>query len=190
MELDENSKYWERIRKNIKKLYKDDKIEERYSFESFCNDFIPEDEPLENKETDKCICDHDIIHNFKYKHKDRNDYFILGSCCIKKFSTVYKELRKCKECRKDIRRNEDNLCGFCRGKEERKRRRIEKYKERCKCKECGETMKDDTYKKCYSCKFGVKKYNKCKDCKKDKKEDTFMRCYTCNMKKKEENLIE
>lgn len=197
MEVKEHSKYWNKIKANIKKLKEEGKITKRYTYDSFCNNFIPDLEPLKTSITNKCICDHNIVHNFKYTHKDRDDYFILGSCCIKKFSTVYKEQRKCKGCRRDIRRNDDNLCKYCRDREERIKRHKENkerckeiYKERCKCKECGETMKDDTYKKCYSCKFGVKKYNKCKDCKKDKKEDTFVRCYKCNMKIKEDPIEE
>jgi hypothetical protein len=181
MELDENSKYWERIRKNIKKLYKDGKIEERYSFESFCNDFTPEDEPLENKETDKCICDHDIIHNYEYKHKDNTDYFILGSCCIKKFSTVYKQQRECEDCGNKIRKDKKR-CNDCKIKEFRRKEKEEK----CKCIKCGYIMKDDKYSKCYKCKYGTKeiKYNKCKECGMNKKEDTFFKCYKCNMKNK------
>ena len=46
MDIKEHSKYWERIKINIKKLYKEGKITEKYTFESFCNDFIPAKTPL------------------------------------------------------------------------------------------------------------------------------------------------
>jgi hypothetical protein len=149
MEIEEKSKskYWQRIRKNIKKLYIESKISKRYTYESFCNNFIPEENPLEIPETDKCICDHDIKYNYEYKHKTNDDYIILGSCCIKKFSTVYKEQRKCIDCDKKIRKNDDNRCKQCREEEEERLLKIEK----CKCKGCGYIKKDDKYKYCYYC---------------------------------------
>lgn len=154
MEIEENSRYWQRIRKTIKKLYIEGKITQRYTYESFCNDFIPEEDKLEDPETGKCICDHDIKHNYEYKHKENDDYFILGSCCIKKFSTVYKEQRKCIDCDEKIKKNADNRCKDCR-KAEIKRKA---YQEKCKCKGCGYIKKDDKYKYCYYCNQKRKTY--------------------------------
>ncbi|WP_396190332.1 hypothetical protein [Flavobacterium sp.] len=145
--MEENRKYWKRIRANIKKLKKEGKITKRYKYESFCNNFIPLDDPLDNSITNKCLCDHDIKYNYKYIHKDREDYFILGSCCIKKFSTFYKNQRKCKECNVDIKKNESNLCKICRDMEREKIKEQEKRK--CKC--CGYIKADDKYKYCYYC---------------------------------------
>lgn len=152
--MEENCKYWKRIKANIKKLKKEGDITKRYKYESFCNNFIPLDKPLDNSITNKCLCDHDIKYNYKYIHKDRDDFFILGSCCIKKFSTVYKLERKCKECNKDIKKNKDNLCKECREfeittkmLEQQMLERLEKLK----CKGCGYIKKDDKYKYCYRC---------------------------------------
>jgi hypothetical protein len=135
--------YWERIKSNIKRLYKEGEISKRYSYESFSDDFIPATIPLSNSIKDECICDHKIKYNYKYVHKDNSDYFILGSCCIKKFSTVYRKERECKECNKQIRKNQDNICTDC--------REYKAYKEKCKCKKCGYMKKDDKYKYCYLC---------------------------------------
>jgi hypothetical protein len=179
-EINENSKYWQRIRKNIKKQYKEGYITQRYSYEDFCNNFVPDERPLTTSIRDKCICDHDIIHNYKYNHKDNEDYFILGSCCIKKFSTVYKQQRECIDCGKKIRKNDDNRCKECR---ETEKERLE-YIEKCKCKGCKVVKKDDKYKYCYKCKYGdlqkEKTYNKCTQCGIKKKEDTYRKCYKCN----------
>lgn len=182
MEVKEHSKYWDRIRANIKKMKKEGKITKRYKYDSFCDNFIPSETPMTTSITNKCICDHEIVHNYKYIHMNTGDCVILGSCCIKKFSTIYKEQRKCKECSEEIRKNEDNLCKICREMERDKMKHIEK----CKCKGCGYIKKDDKYKYCFKCKNGGKemKHKKCKECGKDKKEDTFMRCYDCNMKSK------
>lgn len=178
--VSEDSKYWERIKENIERLYSDCKIYDNYTYNSFCNDFIPDTYPLKEGTQNKCMCNHDIIHNYRYIHKRNEDTFILGSCCIKKFSIIYRQLRQCKNCKCKIRINDDNICPSCRQIE---KDRI-KYENKCKCKKCGYVKKDDKYKYCYSCKFGEKKYNKCKDCGKDKKEDTFMKCYKCNTKNK------
>jgi hypothetical protein len=154
MEIEVNSKYWQRIRKNIKKQYKEGKITQRYSYEEFCNDFIPKEEHIDARETNKCLCDHNIVYNHEYKHKDNEDYFILGSCCIKKFSTVYKQQRECIDCEKKIRKNDDNRCKECREMENyckiQEQKRIE-YQNKCKCKGCGYIKKDDKYKYCYYC---------------------------------------
>jgi hypothetical protein len=182
MEVKEHSKYWDRIKANIKRLKKEGKITKRYNYDSFCNNFIPDLEPLQTSITNKCMCDHGIVHNFKYTHKDRDDMFIMGSCCIKKFSTVYKEFRECKICNNKIKKNKENLCKQC--KEKEKERLL--YIEKCKCEGCGYIKKDDKYKYCFKCKNGGKemKHKKCKECGKDKKEDTYMRCYSCNTKSK------
>lgn len=180
-EVKEDSKYWERIKENIEELYINCRIYENYSYNSFCKDFIPDILPLKISISNNCLCGHDIKHNYKYTHKDNiEEYFILGSCCIKRFSIIYREQRQCKECGEKIRRNDDNLCKDCRDE----KKEIIKYQEKCKCKGCGYIKKDDKYKYCYSCKYGQKKYNKCKECGMNKKEDTFLKCYKCNMKNK------
>lgn len=129
--------YIEIIRRNIKDLFLKGEISKRYSFDSFCNNFIP-GEKLIIQEKDNCICGHKIKNNFKYKHKNREDYFILGSCCIKKYSEHYKNDRKCKKCSCQIRAG-SIYCKKC------------KYENKCKCKICGYQKKDDKYKYCYLC---------------------------------------
>ena len=168
------STYWKRIKANIKKQYEEGKITKKYSYNSFCNNFIAEEQELEIAETNECLCDHEIIRNYKYKHKERGDYFILGSCCIKKFSVEYYKKIQCKECNEKIKPNKYNICSKC---------RIEKeYENRCKCKKCGYIKNDDKYKYCYKCKFGQVLYIKCSSCGIDKKSDTYKRCYKCNCK--------
>lgn len=191
-EIKENSKYWLRIKKNIKRIHKEGKITKRYKYESFCNNFIPDIKPLTTSIRDKCLCDHDIIHNYKYTHKDRDDWFILGSCCIKKFSTVYKNQRKCKECGDDIRKNDDNICKKCRDNHKQRIKRQEKEIESRKCKGCGYIKNDDKYKYCYKCKYGdkIRNYKKCVECGNDKKENTYRKCYNCNMQDKQEYIYD
>jgi hypothetical protein len=152
--MEENTTYWKRIKANIKQLKKDGKITKRYTFESFCNNFIPFDEPLAINITDKCLCNHNIIYNYKYVHKERDDWFILGSCCIKKFSTIYKKQRICKDCGQDIKKNKTNLCKICR---EIEKDMIKQEKKR-KCKCCGNDKKDYKYKYCYYCFLRSKRY--------------------------------
>lgn len=184
MEVEEKSKYWERIKTNIKILYKKKEIIKKYSYEEFCNDFIPDKDPLNIGKKKKCICDHDIIHNYKYKHKENEDYFILGSCCIKKFSLEYKKLRECTECGEAIKKNDDNLCKYCR----KSKKEEEKYKEACKCQKCGYQKKDDKYKLCYQCKYGGKSkyedkiYYDCQRCGQQKKPpNKYKVCYKCKI---------
>jgi hypothetical protein len=143
----QDSKYWVRIKANIKKLYKEGNITQRYSYENFCNDFIPDEEPLEDNESNKCLCEHDIKYNHEYKHKDNSDYFILGSCCIKKFSKYYQHQRICIDCNKKIKKNKDNRCKECR--EEEQERLLDE--ERRRCRGCNYIKKDDKYKYCYYC---------------------------------------
>lgn len=141
--VDEKQKYIDRIRKNIKESFKEGMIIKRYSFKTFCSRFIAEDRPLETPIKEECICGHKIVHNYKYKHVEREDYFILGSCCIKKFSEHYKNHRTCKECGCKIKKNKTNRCSKCKKKIE--------YINKCKCKQCGYQKKDNKYKYCYKC---------------------------------------
>lgn len=178
-----NTTYWERIRKNIKTLKEEGQIKKRYKYQSFCDNFIPSQHPLITPIKKECLCNHQITYNYKYEHKDNGDYFILGSCCIKKFSTYYKKQRECKECKEPIRKNEDNLCKDCRYEKEEKRL-IKKYEEKCKCVKCKVIKKDDKYKLCYTCKFGETKkeiYSECINCGIEKAENTYIRCYACNI---------
>ena len=55
--------YIKRIKENIKTKHLEGELSKRFSFKSFCNNFIPDEEPLEVKESDRCICGHDIIKN-------------------------------------------------------------------------------------------------------------------------------
>ena len=182
--MDINDKYIKKIKKGLKKAFEEGKVSKHYSFKSFCNNFIPETTAFENK--GYCLCGHDIYNNFKYTHYKRDDTFILGSCCIERFSTKYKEeeekKRKCIECDDDIRKNKYNLCKECRKIQLKAEKEKEKYEQRCRCIKCGIIKKDDKYKMCYTCKFGdtQKKYINCTQCGIKKKEDTYRKCYKCN----------
>lgn len=153
--------YIKNIRESIKCRYQEGTITKRYSFDSFCNNFIPDSHPLDIKETNKCVCGHEIFYNYKYTHKKRDDYFILGSCCIKKFSEHYKNQRKCKGCDTKIKKNKTNYCKKCIDDEKRKikeeKERI-RYYIRCQCKDCGYQKKDDKYRYCYKCFQRRKEY--------------------------------
>lgn len=159
----ENSTYWERIKTNIENLYLKKLIKENYSYDEFCNDFIPFDHPLDNNIDDKCICNHDIKYNYTYTHQKNKDQFILGSCCIKKFSTIYKNKRTCLDCNIKIKANKDNICSECKVyrkkiEKENERKLIEqkKYLDSCKCRECGYQKKDNKYKYCFFCNQKLK----------------------------------
>jgi len=182
----EESKYWKRIKINIELLYSKGLIQENYSYDSFCNEFIPCENPVDNPLEKECLCDHPIKQNYRYKHHTNKDKFILGSCCIKKFSTIYKNKRICLYCQIKIKKNTDNICTECKSnikenkkrqdkeeKEEREKQhkiiekiqqqiqqeiKQKKYLESCKCKECGYQKKDNKYKYCFICY--KKKYNK------------------------------
>ena len=67
--VSKESKYWKRIKANIKAQYAEGKITKKYSYHSFCNNFV-EQEKLRESESDKCLCGHEILNNYKYKHKD------------------------------------------------------------------------------------------------------------------------
>jgi len=135
--MDKISKYWLKIKENIELLYLNKEISENYTYEQFCNDFIPSDEPLEQPIQNECLCGHDIIYNYTYEND--KDTFILGSCCIKTFSSFYRNKRSCIDCNIKIKKNKDNRCPEC--------RKIDK----CKCKGCGYIKKDTKYKYCYLC---------------------------------------
>jgi hypothetical protein len=153
--------YIKNIRENIKLKYEEGEISKRYSFNSFCNNFIPDKYPLDESESKYCLCGHEIFYNYKYSHKDRDDYFILGSCCIKKFSSHYQNQRKCKNCDCKIKVNKSGLCKECRNKEKEEQRKIkekEKYLKECECKDCGYQMKNNKYKYCYKCNERRKKH--------------------------------
>lgn len=154
----DQSKYWNRIKSNIEILYTKGLIKYNYSYDDFCNDFIPSEEPEYDEMTAECICTHPIKYNYIYTHKNSTDYFILGSCCIKKFSKKYKEKRLCLDCNITIRLNKENRCRNCKIIKKRQIEEEQKYLESCKCKECGYQKKDNKYKYCFICY--KKKYNK------------------------------
>jgi predicted Zn-ribbon and HTH transcriptional regulator len=148
----EESTYWQRIKYNIEYLFKKNLITENYSYKDFCNDFIPLDFPKENPICSKCLCDHPIKKNYSYIHKDNNDdELILGSCCIKKFSTIYKSKRICADCGIKIKSNKDNRCPECKKNVKKIKQEQERYIESCKCKNCGYIKKDSKYKYCFIC---------------------------------------
>jgi hypothetical protein len=186
--MDLNDKYIKKIKVGLEREFKEGNVSKHYKFKSFCNNFIPSIEPFEKD--GNCLCGHPIYNNYKYKHHKRDDVFILGSCCIERFSTIYQEeeekKRKCTSCASDIRKNKYNLCKECREIRKKAEKAREKYEEKCKCKICGVIKKDDTYKLCYTCKFGdtQKIYPKCTNCGIKKKEDTYRKCYKCNMRNK------
>lgn len=154
----EESTYWQRIKSNIEYLFIKNLIRENYSFNDFCNDFIPLDSPRELSIYSKCLCEHPIKKNYSYIHKDNKDELILGSCCIKKFSTIYKSKRICIDCSIKIKLNKENRCCECKKNNKKIKQEQERYRESCKCKECGYIKKDSKYKYCYNCY--KKKYNK------------------------------
>ena len=153
--------YIQRIRKNIKERYLEGKISKRYSFNSFCNRFIPDLYCLDEQEEERCICGHPITRNFKYTHVKCDDYFILGRCCIEKFSKYHENQRKCKGCDTKIRKNKSNYCKKCIDDEKKKikeeKEKIRYYK-KCQCKDCGYQKKDDKYRYCYKCFQRRKEY--------------------------------
>lgn len=147
----EKSNYWLRIKHNIESLFEKKLIKENYSFESFCNDFIPLDTPNNKTITDKCLCEHYIKYNYSYIHESNKDEFILGSCCIKKFSTIYKTQRLCIDCGIKIKLNKENRCSECKKDNKKLKQEEEKYIKSCKCKKCGYIKKDSKYKYCFNC---------------------------------------
>lgn len=53
------------------------------------------------------------------------------------------------------------------------------------CEVCGKSLKDDKYKKCYTCnqnKSTISDKPKCQDCGKELKDDKYKKCYECNKK--------
>jgi len=137
-----------RIKKNIKREYELGRVSKHYTFKSFCDNFKAVVEiPIERNYY--CICGHAIFYNYKYKHIKRDDIFILGSCCIEKYSTLHKEgeeaKRKCLDCDVIIRKNKDNLCKKCR----LDRLIIEREHNNYYCK-CGKS-KDKDFEDCYNC---------------------------------------
>ena len=132
--IEDNHKtaYWKRIRENIKLLYNGElskergKISKRYTLKGFCERFISDEEPFDEKEN-KCICGHDIYQNYKYYHKNKGEeeFFVLGSCCIKRFSREYYLRRTCKDCNTKIKYCKSQRCKECKNK----------YKT---CKKCNE----------------------------------------------------
>jgi hypothetical protein len=150
----EYTKYWDRIKINIENLYLKKSIKQNYSYNEFCNDFKPCETSLDIPLEDKCICDHKIKHNYTYMHIKNNDVLILGSCCIKKFSTMYKNKRTCIDCNITIRKNVHNYCVECRLYRKiqlEKQKAKEAYIESCRCYSCGYLKKDNKYKYCYLC---------------------------------------
>ena len=145
MEL--NSKYWNRIKINIEKLYKKKLISQIYSYDDFCNNFNPSLKALQFPIEDKCLCGHEIKYNYTYINNSNNDVFILGSCCIETFSTIYKNKRICIDCDVKIKINKQNRCADCRKKNKEKLKKEEEKK----CKGCGYLKKDTKYKYCYYC---------------------------------------
>ena len=172
--MDKKSRYWLKIKENIELLYLNKEISENYTYEKFCNDFTPSELPLDEPVENQCLCGHDIIYNYTYENDV--DTFILGSCCIKTFSSFYKNKRSCIDCNIKIKKNKENRCLDCRNlnkkrlkKEEeerlkqeeqlmREKERKEKeeeeerlYLNKCKCQDCGYVKKDTKYKYCYHC---------------------------------------
>lgn len=146
MEEKRNKIWLSRIKANIRQKYKNEEISKKYKLQEFCDDFIPDNEETESMISEECICGHSIKKNYLYKHKYNNDVFILGSCCIKTFSTERQKERKCLDCDIKIRKNQYNRCREC----------VENHKDRQKyiC-ECGK-YKKPYYTKCYLC--NKKKY--------------------------------
>jgi predicted Zn-ribbon and HTH transcriptional regulator len=147
----EQSTYWKRIKLNIESLFNKNLIKENYSYDDFCNDFIPLEFPKQTSTKNKCLCEHSIKYNYGYIHKDNNDEFILGSCCIKKFSTIYKSKRICADCGIKVKLNKDNRCPECKKNVKKIKQEQEIYIESCKCKKCGYIKKDSKYKYCFIC---------------------------------------
>jgi hypothetical protein len=111
---------------------------------------------------DKCLCNHDIIRNFYIKKiGDNNPFYVVGSCCIKKF--LPSGFRKsCIKCFEPTRNHKDFICNECR---------------KTKCGICDIEIK--TYKKlCNECEDGH-----CIDCFKDINPN-YIKCYHCNIKNK------
>jgi hypothetical protein len=161
---DELKNYWENIKKNIKLLKegllkgKRGYITKRYNYNAFCNHFIPEPKAFEVK-NNQCICGHYILINFRYVHRHRPDeYLIVGSCCIKKFSAHYKEKRTCLDCNIKIKYHKSNRCKQC---------RLNVFE----CKICNLYLKPED------------KHKHCKRCKKEI-DSKYYFCYKCNMANK------
>jgi hypothetical protein len=155
-----------RIKENLKIEYESGNVSKHYTFKSFCNNFKKvNEEPI--KRDFKCICGHVILYNYKYKHIKRDDILILGTCCIGKYSTLFKECeeakRKCLYCDVIIRKNKDNLCKKC-----------------CKCG----SPKKEIYKTCYNCYSVIENITDKTTCKCGKiKKLEYKLCYQCNLKK-------
>mgnify|MGYP003326091828 FL=1 len=158
-QITKQSKYWKRVKANIKLIKKGLLTKERgyltkrYKFEAFCNHFSADTENYEEYDN-KCICDHDIYRNYFYKHKDRPDeYVILGCCCIKLFSKDYELQRTCKDCNIKIKVNKQNRCKECRNNY-KLCKNCNKYinKNIKHCKDCCKEIQMQ-YSKCYKCRF-------------------------------------
>jgi hypothetical protein len=201
----DHTNYWKRIKINIEKLYINDLIKENYSYESFCDEFVPCEYPIEKPYKRECLCDHPIKHNYTYTHQTNKDEMILGSCCIKKFSTMYKNRRTCKDCNIHIYKNKDNICTECRSyrkKEIKRMEEIKKLEERQKIEEekKEERLKIEQEKKEERQRFEetmnrIEKRQReikaqryidscrCKECNYIKKDNKYKYCYNCYKKK-------
>ncbi len=154
------TKYWVKVKENIKQLYMGQlpdergKISKRYNLNAFRNNFTPVMDVYDEIDN-KCICGQDIHKNYKYYHKEKGEgeYFILGSCCIKLFSKAYEFERTCTDCKCKMRVNNSGRCPECRA-DYKLCRKCHVYisKEIKHCNTCCKEIKKD-YMQCYRCRF-------------------------------------
>ena len=114
----------------------------------------------------KCVCHEPILNLCFIANSEREEFFIIGNCCIKSF--IKANTITCEECGSEHRNKIKNLCNDC--------------KECQKCVICGFPHKNLNHDMCNKC------YNKkeCKECKlkfskKDYNKETE-RCKLCDKK--------
>ncbi len=130
-----NSKYRERISNNFKVKYGLDIDVDDFFNNGQCNP----NSSFYNEKDAKCLCDHAIKNCFLVSY--HYDQYIMGSCCIKRFSI--QEKKKCKNCTREYTGN--NL----------KIRRTNEYNSLL-CKECRDNVK---FAIDYEMEFGKYKNN-------------------------------
>ena len=134
------------------------------SQDTFCNN--SNNTIVDGGEWRNCVC-HEPIYNLCFiANATREEFFIIGNCCIKSF--IKANTITCEECGNKHRNKIKNLCNDCKICQE--------------CEICGSEHKNLNHNMCNKC------YNKkeCKDCKlkfskKEFNEETE-RCKVCDTK--------
>ena len=93
----------------------------------------------------KCKCNQDIVENCYIYNKKKEQFCVLGNCCIKRFMREEDSGRSCGKCGKRHQNRKDNLCDECRKEASMKR-----------CSDCTMPHKNRTDNMCNTCRFELK----------------------------------